>query len=182
MIRLEMKNMWYDIKREAAKLSELLSGKIDKFEYLTGEEVLPFNQRQIIKQAKFLYSIVSIKDYEKLFKKQTEKQVAAIRSLKPFNKKDELKKLRIHFHKVWWMIWLVLSLKKFLIGKILLKHLSYIINQNVEKFIILMSLCLFFFKRNTWRTFIIKGWWYEQTNFADKWNNLGKRKKQLENS
>ena len=100
MIRLEMKNMWYDINRETAKSSELLSGKIDKFEYLTGEEVLPFNQRQIIKQAKFLYSIVSIKDYEKLFKKQTEKQVAAIRSLKPFNKKDELKKLRIHFHKI----------------------------------------------------------------------------------
>ena len=45
MIRLEMKNMWYDINREAAKLSELLSWKIDKFEYLTGEEVLAFNQR-----------------------------------------------------------------------------------------------------------------------------------------
>ena len=54
MIRLEMKNMWHDINRETAKSSELLSGKIDKFEYLTGEEVLPSNQRQIIKQAKFL--------------------------------------------------------------------------------------------------------------------------------
>ena len=68
MIRLGMKNMWYDINRETAKSPELLSGKIDKFEYLTGEEVLPSNQRQIIKQAKFLYYIVSIKDYEKLFK------------------------------------------------------------------------------------------------------------------
>ena len=54
MIRLGMKNMWYDINRETAKSPELLSGKIDKFEYLTGEEVLPSNQRQIIKQAKFL--------------------------------------------------------------------------------------------------------------------------------
>ena len=31
----------YDINREAAKISALLSGKIDKYEYLTGEEILP---------------------------------------------------------------------------------------------------------------------------------------------
>ena len=29
----------YDINREAAKISALLSGKIDKYEYLTGEEI-----------------------------------------------------------------------------------------------------------------------------------------------
>ena len=34
-----------DIKREAAKISALLSGKIDKYEHLTGEEILPSNQR-----------------------------------------------------------------------------------------------------------------------------------------
>ena len=33
----------YDINREAAKLSTLLSGEVDKFEYLTGEEILPSN-------------------------------------------------------------------------------------------------------------------------------------------
>ena len=38
----------YDMNREAAKISALLSGKIDKYEYLTGEEVLPSNQQQII--------------------------------------------------------------------------------------------------------------------------------------
>ena len=43
----------YDINREAAKISALSSGKIDKYEYLTGEEILPSNQRQIIEQAKF---------------------------------------------------------------------------------------------------------------------------------
>ena len=42
----------YDINREAAKISALLSGKIDKDEYLTGEEILPSNQQQIIEQAK----------------------------------------------------------------------------------------------------------------------------------
>ena len=35
----------YDINREAANISALLSGKIDKYEYLTGEEILPSNQR-----------------------------------------------------------------------------------------------------------------------------------------
>ena len=43
----------YDINREAAKLSALLSGKIGKYEYLTGEEILPSYQKQIIEQAKF---------------------------------------------------------------------------------------------------------------------------------
>ena len=46
----------YDINRESAKISALSSGKINKFEYLTGEEILPTNQQQIIEQAKFTYS------------------------------------------------------------------------------------------------------------------------------
>ena len=32
------------------------SGKIDEYEHLAGEEILPFNQRQIMEQAKFAYS------------------------------------------------------------------------------------------------------------------------------
>ena len=46
----------YEINREAAKISALSSGKIDKHEFLTGEEILPSNQQQIIEQAKFAYS------------------------------------------------------------------------------------------------------------------------------
>ena len=46
----------YDINREAAKISALLSNKTDKYEYLTGEEMLPSNPQQIIEQAKFTYS------------------------------------------------------------------------------------------------------------------------------
>ena len=45
-----------NINREVAKISALPSGKIDKYEYLTGEEILPSNQRQTIEQAKFAYS------------------------------------------------------------------------------------------------------------------------------
>ena len=39
-----------------AKMLALPSGKIHKYEYLTSEEILPSNQQQIIKQAKFTYS------------------------------------------------------------------------------------------------------------------------------
>ena len=43
-----------DITREAAKTSALSSGKIDKYEYLTGKEILPSNQKQIIDQVNLL--------------------------------------------------------------------------------------------------------------------------------
>ena len=46
----------YNINREAAKVSALSSSKIDKYEYLTGKDILPSNQKQIIEQAKFTYS------------------------------------------------------------------------------------------------------------------------------
>ena len=52
------------MNREAAKISALPSNKIDKYEYLTSEEILPSNQRQIIKQAKFTYSLLG-KAFEK---------------------------------------------------------------------------------------------------------------------
>ena len=42
-----------NINREAAKVSALSSSKIDKYEYLTGKDILPSNQQQIIEQAKF---------------------------------------------------------------------------------------------------------------------------------
>ena len=46
----------YDINREAAKISALLSGRIGKYEYLAGEEILSYDQRRVIEQAKFNYS------------------------------------------------------------------------------------------------------------------------------
>ena len=42
----------FDVNREAAKISILSSCKIDKYEYLIGEEILPTNQKQIMEQAK----------------------------------------------------------------------------------------------------------------------------------
>ena len=79
----------YDINREAAKISALSSGKLDKYEYLTGEEILPSNPQQIIQQAKFTYSSLG-----KAFEKQTKtiedqgkKQVVPLESLKDSDKK-----------------------------------------------------------------------------------------------
>ena len=73
----------YDINREAAKISVLSSGKIHKYEYLTGEDILPSNQQQIIEQAKFTYS-PSGKAFEKQIKTiedQGERQVEVLKYL-----------------------------------------------------------------------------------------------------
>ena len=78
--QIKDEKLQYDINREAAKISALSSGKIDMYEYLTGEEILPSNQQQVIEQAKFTYSPLG-----KVFEKQTktiedkeEKQIKAI--------------------------------------------------------------------------------------------------------
>ena len=40
--KIRIEKLQYDINRQAAKISALSSGKIDKYEYLTLEEILPF--------------------------------------------------------------------------------------------------------------------------------------------
>ena len=57
----------YDINREAAKISTLSSNIFNKNEYLTGEEILSSNQKQIIQQVKFAYSPLG-KAFEKQIK------------------------------------------------------------------------------------------------------------------
>ena len=43
--QIKDEKLQYDINREAAKISALSSGKIDKHEYFIGEEILPSNQQ-----------------------------------------------------------------------------------------------------------------------------------------
>ena len=50
----------YDINREAAKISALSSRKIHKYEYLTGEDILPTKQQKIIEQDRIMYSPLGI--------------------------------------------------------------------------------------------------------------------------
>ena len=82
--KIKSEKLQYDINREAAKISALSLGKFDKYEYLTGEEILPSNKQKIIEQGKFTYSPLG-----KAFEKQTktiedqgEKQIKAIQDNK----------------------------------------------------------------------------------------------------
>ena len=83
--KIKGEKLQYDINREAAKMSALSSSKIDKYEYLTGEEILPSDQSRIIEQATFTYSPLG-KAFEKQIKtteEQGKKQVKALEILKP---------------------------------------------------------------------------------------------------
>ena len=55
----------YDINREAAKIYALWPNQFNKYEYLTGKEILLSNWKQMIEEAKITYSPLA-----KAFKKQ----------------------------------------------------------------------------------------------------------------
>ena len=76
------------------KILALSSGKVDKYEYLTCEEILPSNRRQITEQDKFSHS-----PFRKALEKQKEKQVDALKSSNLSNKTDELKQIEVIFPK-----------------------------------------------------------------------------------
>ena len=91
--QIKDEKLQYDINREASKISALSSGKLHKYEYLTGEDILPSNQQQIIEQTKFTYSPL-----EKACGKQTKsiedhgkKQVEALENLKPIEGSKAIK-------------------------------------------------------------------------------------------
>ena len=48
--KIRNQKLQYDISKEAAKVFWLPSGKLDKYEYLTGEEILPSDQRRYEKK------------------------------------------------------------------------------------------------------------------------------------
>ena len=88
--QIKDEKLQYDTNREAAKISALSSGKLHKYEYLTGEDILPSTQQQIIEQSKFTYSLLG-KAFDKQIKTiedQGKKQVDALEKLKP---KEETK-------------------------------------------------------------------------------------------
>ena len=96
--QIKDEKLQYDINREAAKISALSSGKLDKYEYLTGEEILPSNQQQIIQQAKFNYSPLgkAIEKQRRTIEDQGKEQVKAIHDnnqLVSINKDDYKDKL-----------------------------------------------------------------------------------------
>ena len=95
--QIKEEKLQYDVNREAAKISALSSGKIHKYEYLTGEDILPSNNQQIIEQARFAYSPLG-KAFNKQIKKiedQGKKQVDDLNTLKSDNNNNNNNKIKI---------------------------------------------------------------------------------------
>ena len=91
--QIKDEKLQYDINREVAKISALSSGKLHKYEYLTGEDILLSNQQQIIEQIKFTYSPLG-KAFDKQIKTiedQGKKQVDALENLKPIERSKAIK-------------------------------------------------------------------------------------------
>ena len=65
-------------------MCKVYTSKINKYGYLTGKEILPSNQQQIIEQAKFTYSPLgkAFEKQTKIIKDQGEKQIEAIQDNK----------------------------------------------------------------------------------------------------
>ena len=88
--QIKDEKLQYNINREAAKISALSSGKLRKYEHLTGEDILLSNQQQIIEQTKFTYSPLG-KAFDKQIRTiedQGKKQVDALYTLKSDNKSE----------------------------------------------------------------------------------------------
>ena len=91
--QIKNEKLQYDINRETAKISELSSGKLHRYEYLTSEDILPSNQQQIIEQTKFTDSPLG-KAYDKQIKAiedQSKKQVDALENLQPIVRSKAIK-------------------------------------------------------------------------------------------
>ena len=87
-IQIKDEKLQYNINREAAKISDLSPGKLHNYDYLTGEDISPSTQQQIIEQIKFAYSPLG-KAFDKQIKTiedQGKKQVDALNTLKSDNK------------------------------------------------------------------------------------------------
>ena len=90
-IRLEMKNYNVILIERLQKFQLYHQAKlISKYEYITGDEILPFNQHQIIKQDKFTYSpwVKAFEKQTKTIKEQGEKQIDVLESFKSLKPKE----------------------------------------------------------------------------------------------
>ena len=92
-VKIRGEKLQLDINRETGKISALWSGKIGKYEYLTGEEILPSYQRRVIEQAKYTYSPLG-KSFEKQRKTIEDQGITQVEALKCLKPKEDLKSLK----------------------------------------------------------------------------------------
>ena len=81
----------YSINKEAAKISALSSNKFSKYEYLTDEEILPSNQKQMTEQADFTYSPIG-----KALEKQTKTVEDLAEKIKPIQNQGQVKTIKTY--------------------------------------------------------------------------------------
>ena len=125
----------YDINREAAKISALPLGKIDKYEYLICEKMPLSNQRKIIEL---------VFPLGKTLGKQTEKQVGCLKSLDLSNKKNEIESI---FPQNLMNDLIRVKLTEFVNLQDIIRKDDLNINQNVEKLIVLVNIHYLFLNR-----------------------------------
>ena len=70
-----MKTCSVILLNRSTEISALSSGKIDKCENLTGEEILPWDQRRLIEQTELTYSLIG-KAFEKQIRRKTNKDAS----------------------------------------------------------------------------------------------------------
>ena len=80
MMKLEIKNYNTILIEKLHKISALSSNQFDNYDYHTGEEILPFNQKHIVEQVKFTYSSLgkAFEKQRKTIEDQGEKQIKSI--------------------------------------------------------------------------------------------------------
>ena len=73
--KIRDEKLQHDTNREAAKITALSSGKIDKYEYLTGKEIVPPNQYRGVEHTKYTYSSLgkAIEEKIKIIENQEKK-------------------------------------------------------------------------------------------------------------
>ena len=72
--KIRIEKLQYDINREAAKISALSSGKIDRYDYLMNILLLS-DQRKVIEQAKFTQKKLQKNKEKQLEIKEENKQM-----------------------------------------------------------------------------------------------------------
>ena len=87
--KIKDEKLQYNINREAAKISALSSVKIDKYQFLAGEDILPSDQSRIMEQAKFTYPLN--KTFVKQIKTIDNQAIKQVQSLKALKNKEEIK-------------------------------------------------------------------------------------------
>ena len=95
--RIRDEKLRYEINRETAKISAKTLDTPYKYEYLTGEEIIPSDQKQLIEQITFQYGPLgkALEKQTKMIEDQWEKQVKAIeKNSKQLLKSNEIQSIK----------------------------------------------------------------------------------------